>query len=133
MARKPDRVADNPMGTPYGTDLSAPAMTVPDVKGYRKEQAAEASHRFHQRYSELEQQMQELMTQADYNDRLLSAGLAFKPIIGRTYYLYNQNGKDSISMVSPLEWGESYMKHKKFIGAYKILADNVWIQVEDDN
>jgi len=133
MARKPDRVADNPLGTPYGTDLGAPAMTVPDVKGYRKEQAAEASHRFHQRYSELEQQMQDLMTQADYNDRLLSASLAFKPIIGRIYYLYSENGKDSISMISPSEWGESYMQQKKFVGAYKILADNVWIQVEDDN
>ena len=133
MARKPDRVADNPLGTPYGTDLSAPAMTVPDVKGYRKEQAVEASHRFHQRYSELEQQMQELMTQAEYNDRLLNANLAFKPIIGRIYYLYSQDGKDNISMISPLEWGENYMQHKHFVGAYKILADNVWIQVEDDN
>ncbi len=133
MSHKPDRVADNPLGTPYGTDLSAPSMTVPDVKGYRKEQAVEASHRFHQRYSELEQQMQELMTQADYNDRLLNAQLAFKPIIGRTYYLYNQDDKDTISMISPLEWGESYMKRKKFVGAYKILADNVWIEVESDN
>lgn len=133
MARKPDRVANNPLGTPYGTDLSAPAMTVPDVAGYRKEQAAEASHRFHQRYAELEHEMQQLMTQADYNDRLLNADLAFKPIIGRIYYLYNHDSKDSISMISPLEWGESYMKHKRFVGAYKILADNVWIEVDDDN
>jgi len=131
--KKPDRVADNPMSTPYGTNVSAPAITVPDVKGYRKEQAVEASHRFHQRYAELESEMQQLMTQADYNDRLLNAGLAFKPIIGRIYYLYSKDGQDSISMISPQEWGESYMQHKRFAGAYKILADNVWIEVEDDN
>jgi hypothetical protein len=133
MKKKPDRVADSPMTTPYGTDLSAPAFTVPDVAGFKKEQAAEASHRFHQRYEELEQAMQELMTQAQYNDRLLNAAMAFKPNIGRIYYLYNKDDNDFISMVSPEEFGESYMKTKTFIGAFKILADNAWIEVNDDN
>jgi len=128
--RKPDKVADSPMTTPYGTDLSAPAFTLPDVQGYKKGQAAEASHRFHQRYEELEQAMQELMTQAQYNDRLLNASMAFKPIIGQVYYLYNKDGSDFISMVSPQEFGESYMQKKTFIGAYKILADNAWIETE---
>ena len=131
--RKPDRVADSPMTTPYGTDLSAPAFTVPDVAGFKKEQAAEASHRFHQRYEELEQAMAELMTQAQYNDRLLNAAMAFKPIIGRVYYLYSKDEKDFISMVSPQEWGDTYMQKQTFIGAYKILADNAWIEVEIDN
>ena len=131
--RKPDRVADNPMTTPYGTNVSAPAFTVPDVVGYKKAQAAEASHRFHQRYAELETAMQELMTQAQYNDRLLNAGIAFKPIIGRVYHLYNKDKKDFISMVSPAEWGEAYMQNQTFVGSYKILADNVWIEVEEDN
>ena len=131
--RKPDRVADSPMTTPYGTDLSAPAFTVPDVAGFKKAQAAEASHRFHQRYAELETAMQELMTQAQYNDRLLNASMAFKPIIGRVYYLYNKDDKDFISMVSPKEWGETYMQNQTFVGSYKILADNVWIEVDEDN
>jgi len=130
MKKKPDRVADNPMTTPYGTDLSAPAFTIPDVAGFKKAQAAEASHRFHQRYAELETAMTELMNQAQYNDRLLNANIAFKPIIGRVYYLYNKNDRDFISMVSPLEWGEAYMKNQSFIGSYKILADNVWIEVD---
>ena len=128
--RKPDRVADSPMTTPYGTDLSAPAFTLPDVAGYKKGQAVEASHRFHQRYEELETAMQELMTQAQYNDRLLNADIAFKPIIGQLYYLYNKNEKDFISMISPAQWGESYMQTQIFIGTYKILADNVWISVD---
>lgn len=132
MKKKPDRVADSPMTTPYGTNVSAPAFTVPDVQGYKKAQAAEASHRFHQRYEELETAMQELMTQAQYNDRLLNAKLAFKPIIGRVYYLYHKDEKDFISMVSPEEWGTAYMSKQTFIGAYKILADNVWIEVNSE-
>jgi hypothetical protein len=128
--KKPDRVADSPLTTPYGTNVSAPAFTLPDVAGYKKGQAAEASHRFHQRYEELETAMQELMTQAQYNDRLLNAQIAFKPIIGQVYYLYTKDDKDFISMVSPDEFGEAYMKTKTFIGAYKILSDNVWIEIE---
>ena len=127
--KKPARVADNKMTMPYGDSVSAPSITLPDVQGYKKGQAAEASHRFHQRYEELETAMQELMTQAQYNDRLLNANIAFRPSIGQVYYLYNRDGEDFISMVSPEEWGESYMQTKQFIGAYKILADNVWIEV----
>lgn len=130
MKKKPDRVADSPLTTPYGTNVGAPAFTVPDVAGYKKGQAAEASHRFHQRYEELEQAMAELMTQAQYNDRLLNAHIAFKPIIGQVYYLYNKKDRDFISMVSPKEWGTEWMQKQTFIGAYKILSDNVWIQVE---
>lgn len=127
--KKPARVADNKMTMPYGDSVSAPSITLPDVQGYKKGQAAEASHRFHQRYEELETAMQELMTQAQYNDRLLNANIAFRPSIGQVYYLYNRDGEDFISMVSPEEFGESYMQHKQFVGAYKILADNVWIEV----
>lgn len=127
--KKPARVADNKMTMPYGDSVSAPSITLPDVQGYKKGQAAEASHRFHQRYEELETAMQELMTQAQYNDRLLNANIAFRPSIGQVYYLYNRDGEDFISMVSPEEWGESYMQTKQFVGAYKKLADNVWIEV----
>lgn len=130
MPKKPDRVVDSPMTTPYGTNVGAPAFTLPDVKGYKKAQAAEAGHRFHQRYAELETAMQELMTQAQYNDRLLNADIAFKPIIGRVYYLYSKEDKDFISMISPAEWGKIYMKKQTFVGSYKILADNVWIEVD---
>jgi len=128
--KKPDTVADNPGTKPYGTNVSAPAFTVPDVPGYKKAQAAEASHRFHQKYTELEHEMSQLMKQAEYNDRLLNAQLAFKPIIGQVYHLYGKNNTDYISMLGPDEWGESYMKDQKYIGSYKILADNVWIQVD---
>lgn len=131
--KKPDRVADNKRTMAYGDNVAAPAFTVPDVDGYKKAQAAEASHRFHQRYEELEQQMSELMNQAQYNDRLLNASIAFKPIIGQVYYLYCKNKQDYISMISPEEWGNSYMQNQEFAGAYKILADNVWIQLEDNN
>ena len=76
--KKPARVADNKLTMPYGDNVAAPAFTLPDVQGYKQGQAAEASHRFHQRYQELETAMQDLMTQAQYNDRLLNAKIAFK-------------------------------------------------------
>jgi len=128
-SNKPDRVADNPMSMAYGTNVSAPAITLPDVDGYKKGIAAEASHRFHAKYQELEQEYNKLMTQAMYNDRLINAKIAFKPTIGTVYYLYN-NGSDFISMLSPDEWGDTYMQNKQFVGAYKILSDNVWKQID---
>lgn len=130
--KKPARVADNKRTMAYGDHVGAPAFTLPDVQGYKKGQAAEASHRFHQRYEELEQAMNELMTQAQYNDRLLNASIAFKPNIGQVYHLYNKDDKDFISMISPEEWGSEYMSKQTFVGSYKILADNVWIEVSSE-
>jgi len=130
--KKPARVADNKSTMAYGDHVGAPAFTLPDVQGYKKGQAAEASHRFHQRYEELEQAMNELMTQAQYNDRLLNASIAFKPNIGQVYHLYNKDNKDFISMISPEEWGSEYMSKQTFVGSYKILADNVWIEVSGE-
>lgn len=128
-SKKPDNVADNPLSMPYGTNVSAPAFTIPDVDGYKKEQAAEASHRFHQRYQELEDQYNELIDQAMYNDRILRAEISFKPIIGNTYHLYEQYGNDFVSMLSPEDWGESYMANKTHVGAFKLKSDNVWEKV----
>lgn len=128
-SKKPDNVADNPLATPYGTNVAAPAFTIPDIAGYRKEQAAEASHRFHQKYIEIEQQYEELVDQAMYNDRLLRASLSFKPIIGNVYHLYEQNDNDFISMLSPEDWGELYMKNKIHIGAFQLKSDNVWEKI----
>ena len=130
MKKKPDQVVDNPGTMTYGTDLAAPAFTLPDVTGFKKAQAAEAGHRFHQRYNELEQQMQELMTQAQYNDRLLRARISFKPNIGKIYFLYNRNNEDYVSMLSPQDWGTAWMQQQTFVGAYKLLSDNVWVEIE---
>lgn len=130
IKKKPDNVADKPMTMPYGTNVGAPAITVPDVDGYKKGIAAEASHRFHTKYKELEEEYNKLMNEAQYNDRLINADIRFRPIIGNVYYLYN-DGHDFISMISPEQWGESYMENKTFVGAFKILSDNVWKRVDD--
>lgn len=129
MKKKPDNVADNPMAMPFGTNVGAPAFSVPDVAGYKKEIAAEASHRFHQRYEEIEQDFNELVEQAEYNDRILNADIHFKPLIGEIYHLYRTETNEYVSMISPQEWGESYMSNKEHIGAFKLKADNVWEKV----
>lgn len=132
MKKKPDNVVDSPLTMPYGTNVGAPAFQVPDVAGYKKELAAEASHRFHQRYNEIEQEFKELVDQAQYNDRILNAYLSFKPNIGEIYHLYEQEGSDFVSMLSPQDWGESYMKNKSFVGSFKLKADNVWERIMEE-
>ena len=129
VRRKPDNVADNPMGMAYGTNISAPSITLPDVTGFKKGVAAEASHRFHQRATEIKEQYDELIEQSMYNDRLLKADVRFRPSIGEVYHLYETEEGDFISMISPEEWGESYMKNKTHVGSFLLKSDNVWEKV----
>jgi len=129
--KKPARVADNKFTMPYGDNVSAPAFTLPDVDGYKKSFAAEAGHKFHTKFKEIEDDYNELMDQAIYNTRILNASMSFKPIIGNVYHLYKSNNQDFMSLISPEEWGESYMKTKTFLGSYKLKSDNVWERVDD--
>ncbi|MDA9793086.1 DUF2452 domain-containing protein [Bacteriovoracaceae bacterium] len=73
----------------------------------------------------LAKQAQSLKDRAELSEKIYEADLAFKPIIGETYYIYEKNGKNVLSIIAPEEWGRS-----KTIGAFVaealLLADHTW-------
>lgn len=83
--------------------------------------------------AQLYQQMQLLADQAklirqrvEISERIYSAQMAFEPLIGNTYYLYEkQDGSDMLSMIGPSEWGKS-RPYKSFLAQVRMLADHTW-------
>jgi hypothetical protein len=55
---------------------------------------------------------------------VLAAELRFKPTVGRDYYLYWRDGKWSLSMVAPEEWGADHIAHA--VAVCRLQADLSW-------
>lgn len=55
---------------------------------------------------------------------VLNSEIRFKPISGRTYYLYHKNNRYRLSMIAPEQWSGSRYGH--FIGACELQADLTW-------
>lgn len=56
---------------------------------------------------------------------IYSAEMKFKPLIGKIYYLYEKDGKHTVSMISEIEWGKN-MPFDKYVNSITLLADYTW-------
>ena len=127
MSRKPDRVADNKMTMPYGDNVAAPAITLPDTKDYREVKVKEAQNKLKTRYEELEAEFKKLVETAADNELIYKASIAFNPRVGVVYHLYRRDDMTTwVSMVGPEEWGPSY--NFEFLGSFRLATDSVWIR-----
>lgn len=118
--RKPDRVADNPMILPYGSNVGAPAITVPNV-GKFKERVPLANHHLHQRLEEIKKEYNELLELAQSTELCYNSKYNFIPIVGETYYLYWTGSEYMLSLIEPDRW-DRY----KFVGAFVHETNNTW-------
>jgi hypothetical protein len=62
----------------------------------------------------------------EFNDSLMvwESKISFEPIVGKTYHLYNFDGKNTLSLISPQEWD----KKDCFLGSFTLNSDNKWIR-----
>ena len=61
---------------------------------------------------------------------VLESDFKFKPVAGKTYYLYRQDGRFRLSLVGPEQWsGSMFGQH---IGACTLEADIAWTLVMDE-
>ncbi|MCL7419420.1 MAG: DUF2452 domain-containing protein [Methylobacter sp.] len=55
---------------------------------------------------------------------VLNSQIKFKPIVGRTYWLYRKNGIYGLSLIAPEQWSPSH--YGQFIGACELQPDLTW-------
>lgn len=122
--KKPDNVADHPNAMPYPTNVGAPAFTIPDVLGNKKDRGSTATHHLQTRFDELKKKYFELVSLAEDTELVYNAKYNFIPIIGKVYYLYyGADGKPFLSLIEPEDWS-AYKPN--FIGSFRYSADCVW-------
>lgn len=71
------------------------------------------------------QQVREIEERVKVAAEIYAADISFEPVIGHTYHLYDRDGKRSLSMIGPKEWGRSKTAGQ-FVATVKLMADRTW-------
>lgn len=122
--KKPDNVTDEAMILPYGSNVGAPAITVPDV-GKFKERIPLANKHLYQRLKEIKDEYYTLLDLAKSTELCYNAKYNFIPIVGETYYLYYTGTEHLLSLIEPDRW-DRY----EYVGAFVHETNNTWKRQE---
>ncbi len=129
----PDKITENPGLLPYAHTVGGVAIK-PEDQGKIKGRAMGAMRQQTERQMEqLYDQMRTLANQAkglqkrvEVSEQIYKVGLRFDPIMGHTYYLYQKkDGTDTLSLLSPEEWGRSF-PYSHFVASAELLYDHTW-------
>jgi len=78
---------------------------------------------FSERYDKLIKDYEQLSSEIYWNNLIYSIEIRFKPVIGKTYYLYLEDDKYFLSLISPNEW------KRNFIGEFKFDHNGKWNKI----
>ncbi len=77
----------------------------------------------------LADQANKIKDRADISYQIYNAKMSFKPLIGKSYFLYRKKESRVLSMIGPDEWGKS-IPFDEFIAKVTLLSDHTW-KIED--
>lgn len=132
-----EKVAEDPSTLPYAHTVGG-VIIKPEDQGKIKANALEAMYQqtdmqMEQIYKQMQllaEQAKDINTRKTISERIYQAEIRFEPLIGRTYYLYERQGKsDVLSLIAPHEWGKS-RKYDNYIATIRLLADHTWEIIE---
>ncbi len=108
----------------YPTNVTAPKFDLPNVGLVKKESSKKMLDVFEREKDELIEKIQKLYQ--EYNDSVMvwESKISFDPIVGKSYYLYNFKGINTLSLLSPEDWN----KKDCFIGEFLLNSDRKWIK-----
>ncbi len=130
-----DKIAENPHLLPYAHSVGG-AVIKPIDKGRVKGLALEAMYdqtntqldQIREQVELLARQAQAIHDRVQMSEQIYQAEMNFKPLIGKTYHLYQKGERYILSMIAPKEWGNS-MPYD-FISSAKLLADHTWDMID---
>lgn len=129
-----DKITENPHNLPYAHTIGG-AVIKPIDQGRTKGLAVEAMHKQTDlQLEQIQKQMQLLVEQAqkikkrvEVSEMIYGAEMGFKPLIGKTYHLYQRIDETAVlSVVGPSEWGRSGCPFNNFLATVALLADHTW-------
>ena len=128
MSKKPDIIVwDEERGwyaskLSYGSNVGAPAIRPDDVEGWKLTNVKRANDYFKTRFDDLKKEYEKLIDEYRWSELVYTAKYNFEPVIGKSYYLYNDDSGAFLSLISPDEWNTK----SEFIGTFRMDAQHKW-------
>ena len=135
-----DKITENPHNLPYAHTVGG-AVIKPIDQGRTKGLAVKAMHKqTDMQLDQLRRQMELLAKEAkkiqrrvEISEIIYGAEMGFKPLIGKTYHLYQRANETAVlSVVGPHEWGPRGYQYKEFLSTVSLLADHTWEVQEEE-
>jgi hypothetical protein len=90
------------------------------------EQTEEQLNLIYEQMKTLAKQVNDIKKRVYISDLIYNVEIPFTPVIGKIYYLYEQeDGKRFLSLISSKEWGDK-MTGQTFIAEIRLNADHTW-------
>ena len=109
---------------PYASRVSGPLIEVPNVDAFKKKGIEKVSKQLNAELVDLKKKIKTFVNEASNTQKVYSAKFKFEPVVGETYFLYQGNKGDYLSLVPPENWAE------KFIGAFRLSSEYKWEEVD---
>jgi hypothetical protein len=108
----------------YPTNLGSPSFDLPNVGLVKNESSKKMIDVFEQEKREIISRIEKLYQ--EYNDSVMvwESKISFEPIVGHSYFLYNFNGVNTLSLISPEQWNKKHL----FIEEFVLTSDRKWIR-----
>jgi hypothetical protein len=110
----------------YASEVGSIKFEVQDISLWKRGELEKVKNVFKQDLVEINERIQKLMDEIVLNDVLYSSNMNFEPIVGHTYYLYeNKKGEKFLSLIEPELWNMPYL------GSYKLNSDKKWVSIKN--
>ena len=110
---------------PYASNVGSPVIVVEDTDQFKRKQVTKFNNFVDKRFSELKSEMEKLVDVYKLNEFIFSIGLKFEPIVGETYYVYqNEKTINFLSMIAPHECKFLY------ICSVKLNTEGQWVLID---
>ena len=110
----------------YPTELGSQKFSPDDISLFKMEKASKLKNHYNSKFVELQKEYQKIIDEIQINERLYLADHSFEPIPGHSYYLYEKDGGEFLSIISPEEWKGKW----NYIGKFQFLSDGRWNKID---
>lgn len=133
-----DKITETPHNLPYPHTVGG-AVIKPIDQGRTKALAIEAMHKqtdlqmnqIRKQMELLAEQAKKIQKRVEISEIIYGAEMGFKPLIGKTYHLYQRSDQTAVlSVVGPDEWGRKGCPYQDFLATICLLADHTWEVME---
>lgn len=130
-SKKPDQIVWNEEQEeyiarllPYAAQASGPVIKIPNVDSFKQKGVEKVSKQLQTELEELQSKIKDFVKSASDTQKVYTAKFKFEPLVGETYFLYEGEGEDYLSLISPDQWG------KKFLGAFRLSSEYKWERID---
>ena len=109
---------------PYAAQASGPVIKIPNVDAFKQKGVEKVSKQLQTELEELQSKIKDFVKSASDTQKVYTAKFKFEPLVGETYFLYEGEKEDYLSLISPDQW------NKKFLGAFRLSSEYKWEKIE---